>query len=76
MRQFVACQFKPGQGREYTFHNDGPPVAVGDHVRAESRHGECIVHVSVIDLEPPSYETKPILGLADLASAAPEQGEE
>lgn len=75
-RQFLACEFKPG-GRQYTYHNDGPPVAEGDRVRVEVRGGS-VQSVRVVEIwaAPPSYETKPILGLADLASAAPQDPQE
>jgi hypothetical protein len=64
-RQFIACQFKPGQGRAYTYHNDGEPVAIGDRVRIEKRDGgEQVVTVSEIWDREPGFATKPILGLA------------
>lgn len=64
-RQFVACTFRPGQ-RPYTYHNDGDPVAVGDHVQIESRDGKGRQTVEVVDLlkDAPPFATKPILGKA------------
>ena len=75
-RQFLACEFKPG-GRRYTYHHDGEPVAIGDLVQVETRGGSIQrITVADISIEAPPYETKPILGLADLASAAPSPSEE
>jgi hypothetical protein len=73
-RQFVACQFKPGEGRAYTYHNDGEPVAPGDRVIIENRSGgQQTVHVASIWDDEPPFATKPILGLAPpLDEAAPE----
>lgn len=62
-RQYVACAFK-GQDRTYTYHNDGAPVAVGDLVTVEGRHGTGAVTVREILSHPPSFPTKPILGPA------------
>lgn len=67
MRQYIEVQFAPG-GRPYTYHNDGPPVAIGDRVKVSTpREGEKIVVVSGIDRDAPPYTTKAILGLADKA---------
>jgi hypothetical protein len=68
-RQFIACQFKPGQGRAYTYHNDGEPVAIGDRVLIEKRDGgeQAIVVAEIWDREP-EFATKPILGLAEASS--------
>lgn len=60
-RQFVACTFQPGEGRSYTFHNDGEPLNVGDRVRTES--GAAVHVASIIDDEP-DFPTKGIVGLA------------
>lgn len=74
-RQYLACEFKPG-GRRYTYHHDGEPCAIGDLVQVEVRGGQIQrVTVAEISIEAPPYDTKPILGLADLASAAPESEE-
>lgn len=62
-RQFVRAQFKPGEGRAYTYHNEGERVEVGHKVRVESRHGHATVHVCEVDCEAPrDFETRPILG--------------
>lgn len=63
-RQYVAVQFKPG-GRPYTYHNEGPPVSIGDRVKLENRDGIVTVTVSEISDTPPPFATKPIIGLAD-----------
>ena len=61
-RQFVACAFTNG-GRSYTYHNDGDPVAVGDKVEVETRHGIAVVDVLNVTNEfNSSFETKPIIG--------------
>lgn len=77
-RQFIDCAFKAG-GRPYAYHNDGEAVTIGDLVRVEGRNG-AIQSVEVVGLwlaeRPPEFETKPILGLADLAGAAGQQSEE
>lgn len=75
-RQFLACTFNAG-GRAYSYHNDGPPLAKGDRARVLGRNGaEQTVTVEWVMESPPPFETKPILGLADLASAAPAKGEQ
>lgn len=64
-RQYLACAFKEGS-RPYTYHNDGEPLAVGDLVRVAGRSGsEQRVRVAALIDEPPSFETKPIIGLAE-----------
>lgn len=61
-RQYVACQFSPGDHRTYTYHNDGDPVDVGDRVRVPCRKGERPVTVAAIVGVEPSFQTKAILG--------------
>lgn len=75
-RQYLSCEFKPG-GRRYTYHHDGEPCAPGDRVNVETRGGS-IKPITVAEISPhaPLYETKPIVGLADLASAAAQPSEE
>lgn len=64
-RQFVACSFRPGDTRAYTFSYDGTePLAVGDVVLVAGRNGEGTkkVHVAILDVpEPTDFEAKPIL---------------
>lgn len=64
-RQFVACKFRPNDKRDFTYHNDGPPVRVGDQVKVPDRSGDGwnAVTVSAVDVPPPTkFETKGILG--------------
>lgn len=64
-RQFIACKFRPNDKREFTYHNDGPPVAVGDQVKVPDRSGDGwnAVTVSAVGVpEPTKFATKAILG--------------
>ena len=66
-RRFIRAQFKPGEGRAYTYHcdDDGLLLVTGDRVEVESRHGTATVHVCELDVEEPTdFPTKPVLGLA------------
>ena len=66
MRQFVACVFREGQTRTYTYHNDGEPVAKGDRVQIMARDGigkQTLIVADLVD-KPPQFETKAILGKA------------
>lgn len=70
-RQYISCVFSAG-GREYAYHNDGDPVAVGDEVRVESRSGaEATVSVKAILNSAPTFQTKPIIGKAPEPEAKP-----
>lgn len=60
-RQYLACQFRPGDVRSYTYHNDGDPVMIGDFVTVETRRGTAEVEV-IDEVGMPLFETKPILG--------------
>ena len=67
-RQYVACTFKAGDARSYTYHNDGAPLAVGDVAKVEDHRGGGWkrVYVVAIDVEKPTkFDTKPILGKAE-----------
>lgn len=66
-RQWVACKFSPADRRSYSYHNDGPPLIVGDKVEVESRGGKRakVEVVELLDKAPP-FATKPILGKATL----------
>ena len=68
-RQFIACVFRPGDTRSYTYHNDGDPVAVGDKVLVESPRDEGKMTIEVVKIVPekPSFPTKPIIGKAPAA---------
>lgn len=63
-RQYLAVRFRPGDRKQYTYHNDGEPVAVGEFIKVPDRSGdgwnkvEC---VGILDKAPP-YATKPITG--------------
>lgn len=61
-RQFVACAFRPGDTRTYTYHFDGEPLAKGDRVVVSGKRGPSIVHVVSISDQKPLFETKPIVG--------------
>jgi len=64
-RQFIACTFRPGDARAYTYAYDGDePLSVGDVVLVAGRNGEGTkkVHVAVLGVpEPTDFEAKPIL---------------
>lgn len=66
-RQFIACKFRSSDTRTYTYHNDGDPVAVGDQVKVADRSGDGWKRIEVAQIvdDAPSFETKPILGLAE-----------
>lgn len=74
-RQFVACAFREGQTRTYTYHNDGEPVAPGDRVQIMSRDGlgkQTVFVVTLLD-DAPSFPTKPILGKAPPPPPPPQE---
>lgn len=66
-RQFIACAFRKGDTRTYTYHNDRDPVAVGDEVIVTTARGPSKVFVSALIDEAPKFETKPIVGPAPQA---------
>lgn len=61
-RQYVQVQFNPWDRRSYTYHNDGPPVAVGNTVMVETAKGKVPVTVTGLTAVKPAFATKPILG--------------
>ena len=63
-RQFVAVQFNPWDRRSYTYHHDGEPLSVGDKVLVTTPRGQSTVTVVTLVDQAPSFETKPIDGLA------------
>lgn len=65
-RQFVAVKFNINASRSYTYHNDGPPVRIGEDVKIEGRNGDGWQRASVVDVSPlpPPFKTKAILGKA------------
>lgn len=65
--QYIACQFRKGEGQSYTYSNPGDPVKVGDEVKVESKgaDGWKRVYVSAVGVpKPTQFEAKPILGIA------------
>lgn len=65
MTQYVACRFKPGDTRLYTFANDGEPVKPGDFVEAISRGHPKIVEVASVGDEQPPFECAPVTRKVD-----------
>lgn len=64
-RQYVAVKFRPSDARQYTYHNDGEPLIVGDIVKVEDRSGDGWKRVQVAAIvEQPPFATKPIIGKA------------
>lgn len=61
-RQFVACKFREGDTRTYTYHHDGEPLDIGDRVVVTTNRGPSTVIVAAISTEQPPFETKPIVG--------------
>jgi hypothetical protein len=69
--QYVSVQFKPWDRRGYTYHWEGPPLAVGDKVIVATKDGEQVVTVSSIDVPPPAFETKAIIAIAEQSGGRP-----
>ncbi len=64
-RQFVACKFRVGDTRTFTYHWDGEALADGDVVRVPDRSGDGWKKVYVADAaaeEPTAFLTKAVLG--------------
>ncbi len=61
-RQFVKVAYKLGATRLYTFHNDGPPLAIGDRPAVDEARGDGWQRVEVVELlaEKPTFPTKGI----------------
>lgn len=76
-RQFVACAFREGDKRTYTYHNDGAPVGPGDRVQVPGRSPGVVqtVIVAWITDVAPTFETKPIIGLAPAPGDEPPAAE-
>lgn len=69
-RQFVACTFRPGDTRSYTYHFDHEPLVKGDRVVVSGKRGPSIV--TVVDVGAhlePAFETRPIVGKERVAVA-------
>lgn len=61
-RQYVEVRFHSRDIRTYEYHNDGPPVAVGDQVHVTGRGGATkAVEVVGVSFTKPAFKTKPIL---------------
>lgn len=65
-RQYVAVEFRPGDVRTYTYHNDGEPVAIGDRVVISTKKGTSTVTVVALPTEKPKFDTKAIVGLVGI----------
>jgi len=73
--QFVACKFRSGDSRAYTYQWDGEPLAPGDKVKVPDKSGDgwkAVIVESVSWANPP-FPCKPILGKVD-EPAEPNQG--
>jgi len=66
-RQYIAVRFGGSGSRLYTYHNDGPPLAVGDNVEVYSskpnsrgyRKKSKLKIACLVDDKPP-FPTKPV----------------
>jgi hypothetical protein len=63
-RQYVAVRFNP-KGRAYTYHNDGPPVRVGDFVKIGGDDGWQRLECVAVSEQDPEFSTKAILGIIE-----------
>jgi hypothetical protein len=63
-RQFVAVRFHAHDKRSYTYHNDGPPVRVGDEVMITDRHHPDEWNRARVEaiVDQPRFDTKHIRG--------------
>jgi hypothetical protein len=59
-RQYVAVKFGSSQKGTYTYHNDGPPVRVGDTVEVPTKRGAAKVKVVALSDMEPAFPTKSI----------------
>ena len=70
-RQYVMIEFHPNDSRSYMYHNDGPPIANGERVEVDTKHGRQTVTVVGVGYPPPKFETKPIVGRVGEARQSP-----
>lgn len=64
-RQFIAVVFKDG-GRPYTYHSDGEQRLEIDNIVRVSVRGGHEQRATIVGFpDEPSFETKPIIGLAE-----------
>jgi hypothetical protein len=75
-RQYVACTFRPGDVRSYTYHFDGEPLVVGDRCVVSSDRGQQVVTVVKLVADPPSFVTKAIAGKKRVPADAPVDGDD
>ena len=61
-RQYLACTFREGDARKYTYLWDGEPLAVGDRVVVITDRGASTITVAEVIVEAPSFATKSIVG--------------
>ena len=79
-RQYVACTFRPGDVRSYTYHFDGDEaLVVGDRCVVSTDRGAQVVTVAKLVHAAPSFATKAIAGKERVSEPAepeaPEVGE-
>ncbi len=64
-RQYVCIKFREKDRRTYTYHNDGPPLEIGDQIDIEGRGGKPIsTKILSIHEGHPGFVTKAIIGKA------------
>lgn len=62
-RQYVAVKFRVADTRNYTYHNDGEPLAEGDQAKVADNRSDGWKRVFVVALvDKPDFPTKPVLG--------------
>jgi hypothetical protein len=71
MTQYVSVQFNPWDRRSYTYHNDGPDLAIGDLVEVGTIKGKQTVRVVSIIPSKPELSTKPIIRVLPPEVGAP-----
>lgn len=64
MTVYVACKFRPGDTRLYTYTWDGEPLAPGDMVKVADNRSDGWKRVEVVSIsnQAPPFACKPILG--------------
>lgn len=61
-RKFLKCAFREG-GAAYTYHYEGEdPLAPGDKVTVETKHGTASAIVVIAMDEIPPFETRAVIG--------------
>jgi hypothetical protein len=59
-RQYIAVTFRPG-GKRYHYHNDGPPLMIGDRPAVQGKDGWQRVDVVELVEKPGDLETKGVV---------------